>query len=35
VVTEAGFDKLYHEIFNEPDAPEVFATLQRWLDERF
>ncbi len=35
VVTEAEFDKLYHEIFNEPEAPEVFAALQRWLDERF
>lgn len=35
VVTTVCFDTLYHEIFNEPDAPEVFATLRAWLDQRF
>ena len=35
VVTTVCFDALYHEIFNEPDAPEVFATLRAWLDQRF
>lgn len=35
VVTAVCFDALYHEIFNEPDAPEVFATLRAWLDQRF
>lgn len=35
VVTSVCFEKLYHEIFNERDASEVFATLQRWLEVRF
>lgn len=35
VVTSVCFDKLYHEIFNELDATEVFQTLQRWLDQRY
>jgi alpha-beta hydrolase superfamily lysophospholipase len=35
VVTAVCFDALYHEIFNELDATEVFATMQRWLDQRF
>jgi alpha-beta hydrolase superfamily lysophospholipase len=35
VVTTVCFDKLYHEIFNEPDAPEVPITLRTWLDARF
>ena len=26
------YPDLYHEIFNEPDAPAVFADLQSWLD---
>lgn len=34
-VTSVCFDRLFHEIFNEPDAPEVLATLQQWLDKRF
>lgn len=25
------YDRLYHEIFNEPDAERVFADLDRWL----
>ena len=35
LVTAVCFDKLYHEIFNESDPTDVFATLQRWLDQRF
>ena len=35
VVTTQCFDTLYHEIFNEKDAGPVFATLKKWLDERF
>lgn len=35
VVTAQCFDALYHELFNELDASAVFATLQRWLDQRF
>jgi alpha-beta hydrolase superfamily lysophospholipase len=35
VVTAVCFEALYHEIFNELDATEVFATMQRWLDQRF
>ena len=34
-VTAVGFDKLYHEIFNELDAAPVFDTLKAWLDARF
>ena len=35
VVSSVCFEDLYHEIFNEPDAAPVFATLRRWLDQRF
>jgi alpha-beta hydrolase superfamily lysophospholipase len=35
VVTAVCFEDLYHEIFNEKDAAPVFATLKRWLDDRF
>ena len=35
VVTTVCFEAFYHELFNELDASEVFATLQRWLDARF
>jgi alpha-beta hydrolase superfamily lysophospholipase len=35
VVASHCFENLYHEIFNEPDAAPVFATLRRWLDQRF
>jgi alpha-beta hydrolase superfamily lysophospholipase len=35
VVTAVCLESLYHEIFNELDATEVFATLHRWLDQRF
>ncbi|HEY3049863.1 MAG TPA: alpha/beta hydrolase, partial [Polaromonas sp.] len=34
-LTVKCFDGLYHEIFNEPDAAPVFATLKAWLDSRF
>jgi alpha-beta hydrolase superfamily lysophospholipase len=34
-VTSVCFARLYHEIFNELDASEVFATLKTWLDQRF
>ncbi len=26
---------LYHEIFNEPESPEIFADVVGWLDQRF
>jgi alpha-beta hydrolase superfamily lysophospholipase len=29
------FDKLYHEIFNEPDARPVFEALHRWIEQRY
>ena len=32
VVSSQRFEGLYHEIFNEDDPSEVFATLRRWLD---
>ena len=35
VVTAVCFGTLFHEIFNEPQASEVFATLRQWLDQRF
>jgi len=35
LVTAVGFDALYHEIFNELDATEVFQTLKAWLDQKF
>ncbi len=34
VVSSQRFEGLYHEIFNEDDPSEVFATLRRWLDMR-
>lgn len=33
VLTSQCFDGLYHEIFNEEDPSEVYATLHRWLDQ--
>jgi alpha-beta hydrolase superfamily lysophospholipase len=35
VVTAQCFDRMYHEIFNEPDADRVFEALKAWLDARF
>lgn len=35
LVTSVCFDSLYHEIFNEVDTTDVFATLQKWLEQRF
>ena len=35
VVEAQCFEPLYHEIFNEVEAYDVFARLRRWLDERF
>ena len=35
VVSSMCFEDLYHEIFNEPNAAPVFATLRRWLDQHF
>ena len=35
VLTSQCFESMYHEIFNELDAGVVFATLKRWLDQRF
>jgi alpha-beta hydrolase superfamily lysophospholipase len=35
VVASSCFENLYHEIFNEPGAAPVFATLRRWLELRF
>lgn len=29
------FDRLYHEIFNEPDSAPVFDTLKAWLGQQF
>jgi alpha-beta hydrolase superfamily lysophospholipase len=29
------FERLYHEIFNEPDSEPVFEALKRWLDANF
>ena len=34
-VTVRCFDDLFHEIFNELEADEVFDTLRQWLDARF
>jgi alpha-beta hydrolase superfamily lysophospholipase len=33
-VTSREFGPLFHEIFNEPERDEVFATLQPWLAAR-
>jgi alpha-beta hydrolase superfamily lysophospholipase len=35
VITAHCFDKLYHEVFNEVEAYDVFARLRQWLDARF
>ncbi len=35
VLRSRCFEAMYHEIFNEPDAAQVFATLRQWLDLRF
>ena len=35
MVTAHCFEGLYHELFNELDAPVVFDTLRAWLDARF
>ncbi|QPF75835.1 alpha/beta hydrolase [Roseateles sp. DAIF2] len=29
------FERLYHELFNEPEREQVFARLQAWLNDRF
>ncbi len=35
LVSSYCFENMYHEIFNEPNAIEVFAQLKPWLDTRF
>jgi alpha-beta hydrolase superfamily lysophospholipase len=35
IVSSFCFETMYHEIFNEPDAKEVFAQLKPWLNTRF
>ena len=35
LITAQCFDAMFHEIFNEPDANQVFSALQAWLDARF
>lgn len=35
VVQAQCFERLFHEIFNEPEREQVFARLRAWLDERF
>jgi alpha-beta hydrolase superfamily lysophospholipase len=35
IVSSFYFEAMYHEIFNEPNAIEVFAQLEPWLDTRF
>ncbi len=35
VVTAHCFAQMYHEIFNEADAYDVFAQLRQWLDARY
>ena len=35
VVQPRSFDKLFHEIFNEPERDEVVAALLVWLERRF
>lgn len=35
VVQHQVFERLYHEIFNEPEREQVYARLQAWLDGRF
>lgn len=34
-VTAKRFDGYYHELFNEPEAGQVFESLKSWLDARF
>ena len=34
-VTSKCFEGLYHELFNETGAGQVFETLKVWLDARF
>ena len=34
-VTAICFERLYHEIFNEADASQVFNVLETWLDAKF
>ncbi|MDM4766977.1 alpha/beta hydrolase [Pelomonas sp. SE-A7] len=29
------FERLFHELFNEPEQEQVFARMQGWLEERF
>jgi alpha-beta hydrolase superfamily lysophospholipase len=35
MVSAHCFDRLYHEVFNEPGSQRVFTPLQQWLDARF
>ncbi|HSV83407.1 MAG TPA: lysophospholipase [Ramlibacter sp.] len=35
LVTERCFSDFFHEIFNEVEAYDVFASLRQWLDARF
>jgi len=35
VVSSRCFDRMYHEIFNEPGNEAVYLTLRQWLDARF
>ncbi len=35
VVQHQVFERLYHEIFNEPEREQVYARLRAWLDGRF
>ena len=30
-----NFERLFHELMNEPEQEQVFARMQSWLDERF
>ncbi|MEN9864619.1 MAG: hypothetical protein RL748_209 [Pseudomonadota bacterium] len=35
LATWHGYDEMYHEIFNEPDAGRVFGDLRSWLEQQF
>ncbi len=35
VVQSQCFERLFHELFNEPEREQVFARLQAWLDDKF
>lgn len=35
VVQTQCFERLYHELFNEPEREQVYARLQAWLEQRF